>query len=163
MLLLLLLFACIFFLLSLAPLAEVSSLESESARLSSLESSFWHEYSAYSLSSSELVEEQSCIQDLIRSSAESLDRLKRTNVFDDAFHISHDGHFATINGFRLGRLPSQPVEWAEISAALGQALLLLATMARQSDYKFQKCVPRAFFFSKASAMRMRLLQTTAVS
>ena len=65
-------------------------------------------------------------------------RLKRTNVFDDAFHISYDGHFATINGFRLGRLPSQPVEWAETSAALGQVLLLLATMARHTGYKFQK-------------------------
>lgn len=64
--------------------------------------------------------------------------MKRTNVFDDAFHISHDGHFATINGFRLGRLPSQPVEWAETSAALGQVLLLLATMARHTGYKFQK-------------------------
>lgn len=64
--------------------------------------------------------------------------MKRTNVFDDAFHISHDGHFATINGFRLGRLPAQPVEWAETSAALGQVLLLLATMARHTGYKFQK-------------------------
>jgi beclin 1 len=41
----------------------------------------------------------------------SFDRLKRTNVLDDAFHISHDGQFGTINSFRLGRLQSQPVEW----------------------------------------------------
>jgi len=116
----------------------VSSLGDESARLSTLESAFWQEYSAYTLSASQLVDEQNFVQEQIRHASEALERIKRTNVFDDAFHISHDGHFATINGFRLGRLPSQPVEWAEISAALGQALLLLATMARQTDYKFQK-------------------------
>jgi len=42
-------------------------------------------------------------------------RLKRTNVFDDAFHIYYDGHFGTINGFRLGRLQSQPVSAGRLS------------------------------------------------
>jgi beclin 1 len=92
-----------------------------------------------------LVEEQAHLGEQIRAASENLDRLSHTNVFDDAFHISWDGHFATINGFRLGRLPSQPVEWAEISAALGQALLLLATMARQTEYKFQKSEDQRFF------------------
>ena len=39
-----------------------------------------------------------------------LERLKRTNVCNDAFYIWHDGPFGTINNFRLGRLPSQLVE-----------------------------------------------------
>lgn len=59
-----------------------------------------------------------------------MERLRRTNVVNDAFHIWHEGPFATISGFRLGRTPSQPVDWDEINAAWGQAVLLLHTLAQ---------------------------------
>ena len=59
-----------------------------------------------------------------------LDRLRRTNVINDAFHIWHDGPFATISGFRLGRTNAVAVEWDEINAAWGQAVLLLHTLAQ---------------------------------
>ena len=49
-----------------------------------------------------------------------LERLKRTNVCNDAFLIWHDGPFGTINGLRLGRLPAtQIVAWDEVNAAWG--------------------------------------------
>ena len=32
-----------------------------------------------------------------------IERLKKTNAFNSTFHIWHTGHFATINGFRLGK------------------------------------------------------------
>ena len=38
-----------------------------------------------------------------------LEQLERTNVYNDAFCIGHDGVFGTINGLRLGRVPSVPV------------------------------------------------------
>ena len=38
-----------------------------------------------------------------------LEKLERTNVYNDAFCIGHDGAFGTINGLRLGRVPSVPV------------------------------------------------------
>ena len=117
---------------------EYGALTAESQRLSELESGFWREYEEYALSLAQLTAEQNHLRSQIRTASDTLDRLKRTNVFDDAFHISYDGHFATINGFRLGRLPAQPVDWPETSAALGQVLLLLATMARHSGYKFLK-------------------------
>jgi beclin len=66
-----------------------------------------------------------------------LEKLQRTNVFNDTFCIGHDGLFATINGLRLGRLPGQNVEWAEINAAWGQTLLLLATVAERLGYTFK--------------------------
>ncbi|KAH9193709.1 hypothetical protein AeNC1_004308 [Aphanomyces euteiches] len=69
--------------------------------------------------------------------------LQRYNVFNDAFHIWHDGSFGTINGLRLGRLPSKPVEWTEINAALGQATLLLTTVAQRVNLNFQRIVPVA--------------------
>lgn len=36
--------------------------------------------------------------------------------------------------YRLGRLPSVPVEWTEINAAWGQTVLLLHTMASKLKY-----------------------------
>jgi len=89
--------------------------------------------------------------------------LKKTNLYNDAFHIWHDGHFGTINGFRLGDLPSRQVRslgvahspltdpawhlltatdrhfqvpWDEINAAWGQAVLLLYTIAKKLNFKF---------------------------
>jgi beclin 1 len=50
--------------------------------------------------------------------------------------IWHDGPFGTISGFRLGRTPECPVEWDEINAAWGQAVLLLHTMAQQCKLNF---------------------------
>lgn len=67
-----------------------------------------------------------------------LDRLKKTNVFNTTFHIWHKGHFGTINNFRLGRLPSAPVDWSEINAAWGQTTLLLVALARKSNLTFQR-------------------------
>jgi beclin 1 len=64
-------------------------------------------------------------------------RLKRTHVFNDAFHIWHDGTFGSINGFRLGRLPSRSIEYAETNAAWGQAATLLAALSsRQAGFRF---------------------------
>lgn len=86
-----------------------------------------------------------------------LEKLEHTNVYNDAFCIGHDGVFGTINGLRLGRvsgvhvrkfIPHYPsnhiecdlyqVEWAEINAAWGQALLLLYTIARKLEFTFDK-------------------------
>ena len=66
----------------------------------------------------------------IDHSTAQLDRLERTNIYNDVFHIWYDGPFGTISGFRLGRTSSHPVPWEEINAAWGQAVLLLHTMAQ---------------------------------
>lgn len=42
----------------------------------------------------------------------------------------HDGAFATISGFKLGRTSEVAVEWDEVNAAWGQAVLLLHTMSQ---------------------------------
>ncbi|KAL3660192.1 hypothetical protein V7S43_014723 [Phytophthora oleae] len=79
--------------------------------------------------------------------SDMLRRLQRYNVCNDVFHIWHDGLFGTINGLRLGRLPSKPVEWVEINAALGQAVLLLATIADRANFEFSRnrLVPRGSY------------------
>ncbi len=48
----------------------------------------------------------------------------------------HDGPFGTISGFRLGRTPLVNVEWDEINAAWGQAVLLLSTIAQVCKLSF---------------------------
>ena len=42
------------------------------------------------------------------------------------------------------RLPTRPVEWVEINAALSQAVLLLATIAERANFDFarNKLIPR---------------------
>ena len=52
----------------------------------------------------------------------ALERLERTNVYNDAFCIGHDGVFGTINGLRLGRAPGVPVRRRYICQPVAQIL-----------------------------------------
>ncbi|EQC30078.1 hypothetical protein SDRG_12139 [Saprolegnia diclina VS20] len=88
-------------------------------------------------------EERSSVSTFAVHASDVLRCLQRYNVFNDTFHIWHEGSFGTINGLRLGRLPSKPVEWAEINAALGQATLLLATVAGRANLTFARHTPVA--------------------
>lgn len=71
-------------------------------------------------------------------SSESLNKLMQINVINDAFFIWYSGSFATINNFRLGNLPSKPIEWTEINAALGQAVLVVSIIAEKADVRFKR-------------------------
>ena len=61
----------------------------------------------------------------------SMKKLMQMNAINDAFFIWYSGPFATINNFRLGNLPTKVVEWTEINAALGQAVLAVAVVAQK--------------------------------
>lgn len=117
---------------------EQQALEDESKTLDVLEAKFWDEYQQLQLELDAVGGEHGAVRQRLRVSSDRLERLKRTNVFDDAFHISYDGHFATINGFRLGNLQSQKVDWQETNAALGQVVLLLDTIAKRCNFNFTK-------------------------
>ncbi|KAI9207922.1 autophagy protein Apg6-domain-containing protein [Polychytrium aggregatum] len=73
--------------------------------------------------------------------------LKKTNVYNDTFRIWHDGPFGTINGFRLGRLPNQPIDWSEINAGMGHMILLLDTLAQRLGFAFKtyRLIPMGSF------------------
>jgi len=133
---------------------EGNMLAEESATLDKFETRFWEDYQDFSLKFRKLSQQHGKIKQKIRVQTNLLNRLKRTNVFDDAFHISYDGHFGTINGFRLGRLPSQPVDWTETNAGLGQVILLLHTVAKHANFAFSKCklIPMGSF-SKVGQLR----------
>eukprot|EP00823_Brevimastigomonas_motovehiculus_P003061 TRINITY_DN1832_c0_g1_i1.p1 TRINITY_DN1832_c0_g1~~TRINITY_DN1832_c0_g1_i1.p1 ORF type:complete len:423 (+),score=54.95 TRINITY_DN1832_c0_g1_i1:116-1384(+) len=118
--------------------AETLTLERESKILDSLEKRFWEDYQDFQLDLRHYDDDLQSVRQKTATTLEHLERLKRTNIYDDVFHIHVDGHFGTINGFRLGKLPSQQVDWPEISAALGQLVLLLQTLSRDLQVKFSR-------------------------
>ena len=118
--------------------------------------SFWRAYNSQQLRAAEQTSQLAALRAAYVADSATLEKLERTNVYNDAFRIGHDGVFGTINGLRLGRVPGVPVsptvsvlcysiqvdfqvEWAEINAAWGQTLLLLYTIARKLDFSFEKC------------------------
>jgi len=117
--------------------AELTDLEEESRQLQMEEQEFWAQRNYYDDELHELSTHLASLQQRYAHDQQQLERLQRTNVYNDTFCIGHDGYFGTINGLRLGRLPNQNVEWAEINAAWGQTLLLLATVAERLGYTFQ--------------------------
>lgn len=96
-----------------------------------LELSYWHRHAELRLQTQAFENESASIVLRTDLAAEQLLRLKRAHVLNEAFHVWHEGQFGTINGFRLGRLPSQPVDWPELNAALGQMCLLVDVLGRR--------------------------------
>lgn len=118
--------------------AEVATLEAESLELDDEEQAFWRSRNAFALELTSLQDDRDAINAAYDHDARQLERLQRTNVYNDVFCIGHDGSFATINGLRLGRLPPpQSVDWPEINAAWGTAALLLATVADKLRFTFR--------------------------
>ncbi|GJE97761.1 APG6-domain-containing protein [Phanerochaete sordida] len=126
---------------------ELRVLELEEKALEEEEAEFWRVHNAHLLKSAEQAAQLASLRAAYAADSATLDKLERTNVYNDAFCIGHDGVFGTINGLRLGRVPGVPVEWAEINAAWGQTLLLLYTIARKLDYTFEgyRLIPMGSF------------------
>nr|CAG4643129.1 EOG090X048D [Ilyocryptus agilis] len=102
------------------------------------EEKFWKLYSVHRHQQLQATDEQISLESQLRFTELNLDRLKQTNAFNATFHLWHVGHFGTINGLRMGRLPSVPVDWTEINAAWGQVTILLAALARKVNLVFQR-------------------------
>lgn len=117
---------------------EQKELENSARELDSLETRYWKDFNNYKLQLNAYMDEKDALINKIESACAQLELLKRTNIYNDAFHIWHDGPFGTINSFRLGRTSDTHIEWDEINAAWGQAVLLLHTMARSCDFEFSK-------------------------
>lgn len=107
------------------------------------EDDFWLGVASHQLDLAEIEDERAATASGIQYATSELNRLKRTNVLNDMFHISHEGEFGTINGLRIGRLPDQPVQWEEINAAWGQACLLLDALVKKCGVTTQyRLLPR---------------------
>eukprot|EP00697_Spironema_sp_BW2_P012164 gnl/Spiro4/28273_TR13983_c0_g1_i1.p1 gnl/Spiro4/28273_TR13983_c0_g1~~gnl/Spiro4/28273_TR13983_c0_g1_i1.p1 ORF type:complete len:473 (+),score=136.51 gnl/Spiro4/28273_TR13983_c0_g1_i1:61-1419(+) len=114
-----------------------AKLRQQAALLDELELRYWREFNTLQAHASAFRREQDTVRQQLEHAGSDLERLKRCNVFNDTFHIWHDGHCGTINSFHLGCLPSQPIKWDEINAALGQVCLCLDVLARRRNFSFQ--------------------------
>lgn len=121
---------------------EIVTLEKESRHLDKEEEKFWRERNAFAAKMADFQSERDSVHTKYLNDSQLLEKLQRSNVYNDTFCISHDGSFATINGLRLGRLSSKPVDWPEINAAWGHALLLLVTVAEKLGYGFDGYDPQ---------------------
>lgn len=76
-----------------------------------------------------------------------LTRYSQMNTVNDAFYIWYAGPYGTINTFRLGNLPSKPIEFTEINAALGQAAVAVCVVAAKAgvDFRTHTIVPFGSF------------------
>ncbi|XP_049834061.1 beclin-1-like protein [Schistocerca gregaria] len=118
--------------------AALAEQERETERLDREEERYWREYIRHRREHHLMEDEYHSLECQRTYVQAQLDKLKKTNVFNATFHIWHSGHFGTINNFRLGRLPSVPVDWSEINAAWGQTALLLAALARKMNLSFKE-------------------------
>ncbi|KAK4702476.1 beclin, partial [Phenoliferia sp. Uapishka_3] len=109
--------------------------------------SFWRSHSKYLIEAAALRDQNNSLQTRYAHDVRELEKLVKTNVYNDAFCIGHELGFGTINKLRLGRLPGHPVEWPEINAAWGHTILLLYTIARKFGFTFEtyRLVPMGSF------------------
>ena len=117
---------------------EIEAEREEESSVKQEEEKYWKSYSVHRNQQFQVLDEQISLECQLRFTRSNLDRLKQTNAFNAAFHLWHIGHFGTINGLRMGRLPSVPVDWSEINAAWGQVTILLSALARKVNLVFQR-------------------------
>lgn len=115
---------------------EILQLEEDARALDISEQKFWAERNDFAMKLSEFQNIRDSVNQQYDHDSQQLEKLQRTNVYNDTFCISHDGRFGTINALRLGRLSNVPVDWPEINAAWGHTVLLLATVAERLGFKF---------------------------
>ncbi|CAG8458082.1 10210_t:CDS:2 [Paraglomus brasilianum] len=116
---------------------ELEALEAEARELDKMEERYWQEFNDFHIQLSAFQNERDSVNLKYDHDTRQLEKLQKTNVYNDTFYIVNEGHFGTINGFRLGYLPTQRVEWNEINAAWGQTVLLLSTIANKLNFTFK--------------------------
>lgn len=119
-------------------LARKREADDAAARLYAIEISYWLAFNTVMLALHAAADHRDALQQRVDGTERSLASLRRTSVLSDLFRIWHDGPFGTISGLRLGSTPELPVEWWEINAAWGQAVMLLDALARALHFKFSK-------------------------
>eukprot|EP00960_Hanusia_phi_P070820 767408-Hanusia_phi.AAC.2 len=124
---------------------KMSEIEQKAVLLEEMHNCYWRDYNELQLQLRST--DRDSLKRKMEAAASQLEMLNKTNVINDAFHISHNDVYGTINGFRLGSIQTQPVEWDEINAAWGQTTLLLQTLASNWDFTFPhfRLVPMGSF------------------
>ncbi|GLE03785.1 hypothetical protein PINS_up012687 [Pythium insidiosum] len=113
-----------------------SRLDDEATELLKEEVSLWHALNELEFAEHAFRDGR----DSARARMEAIDDTMATTRSENAllamFSIGQAGPFGTINGFRMGQLPNDHVEWNEINAALGESAFLLVTLASVLEMEF---------------------------
>ncbi|KAH3744357.1 autophagy protein Apg6 family protein [Pelomyxa schiedti] len=120
-------------------ITEMQYLSRQCRKLNYYERRYWELFDEHHRDSAQFTELWGDTRTALSTSKDKLAFLNSCNPLNEAFNIWFEGHFVTVNDFRLGRLPSQQlkVEWAENNAAWGYASLLIVNMARLLNYDFK--------------------------
>ena len=118
--------------------AEIADLRSRLAKQQQIRDSQIMQENISDLGNIEFQKEIQLLNNQYTFALNNLDQLRKTNIYNETFKISHDGVFGTINSLRLGGYPDCPVSWNEINAAMGQVVLLLATIVARLNIKLKE-------------------------
>lgn len=102
------------------------------------ESQFWHTYSGFRVSCIDFKVECASVDLLIDYYLERLSTSRISYTLNDCFHIWFAGHFGTVNGYRLGKLASVPVEFTESNAAWGLLAMLMHQICIMLNYQHKE-------------------------
>ncbi|KAG4095678.1 APG6-domain-containing protein [Neocallimastix lanati (nom. inval.)] len=116
---------------------ESTKLDQESKELDEREQELLKKANLFQQIMDEYNDNKESVEINLKQMEEKLVQLRKANAYNDTFRIEYDGAFGTINGFRLGRLPSYQIDLCEINAAFGQTLLLLYSLAKKTDFSFK--------------------------
>ncbi|XP_036913318.1 beclin-2-like [Sturnira hondurensis] len=118
--------------------AALEAARAETEQLQRRERQHLRDYSLLRWQQLDLSDELASAQNQLRYVQAQLAWLEETDAWRSTFQIRDDGPLASINDFRLGCLPTVPVDWGEINAAWGQAALLLLALSRKVGLQFRR-------------------------
>jgi len=116
----------------------MNRLKDEEEKKLKFEQKYWREYGILRLEQENFLEERRSVRQKLKYSLRRLESIRQQHVLNECFHIWYEGPFGTINGLRLGRLPSVPVEWTEINAAWGFTVHLTYELSRRLQWECPK-------------------------
>lgn len=97
-------------------------------------SEYWRQFEFHAADREAMLENTISAHNRLTHAKNWLEIMRSSHVLHDSFPISTDLHLATIGGLCLGRLPSQPTDWPEISAALGLTVHLLQELCNNAGF-----------------------------
>ena len=114
---------------------EILQLQESLEKQKQIHNEFIQEENINDLNNIEFQKEMQLLENQYNHARNNLDQIRRTNIYNETFKISHRDAFGTINNLRLGGYSDCPVPWNEINAAMGQIILLLATITTRLKLK----------------------------
>lgn len=115
---------------------QLITVQQEELELEEQEQQFWEQWNLQQEKLRRVRDIEILQRQKVKKYESDFERLKKTNVWNDVFRIVNRGKVASICGLQLGRVPGEPVDWAEINAAWGMAALLLHTLACRLNFTF---------------------------